>query len=65
MTAKRGLITDSFKMVKKARREGKREKRPAPPSPPPPPRPQNGEEQHSVCSLPLELIKNYWSGELL
>ncbi|KAF7650523.1 hypothetical protein LDENG_00124900 [Lucifuga dentata] len=33
MTTKRGLITDSFKVVKKAKRVGKREKRP-PPSPP-------------------------------
>ena len=28
MTTKRGLITDSFKVVKKARKEGKREKSP-------------------------------------
>ncbi|XP_069568106.1 DNA polymerase delta subunit 4 isoform X1 [Brachyistius frenatus] len=34
MTTKRGLITDSFKVVKKAKRGGKREKRPSPPSPP-------------------------------
>ncbi|XP_051242431.1 DNA polymerase delta subunit 4 [Dicentrarchus labrax] len=34
MTTKRGLITESFKVVKKARRGGKREKRPTP-SPPP------------------------------
>lgn len=40
MTTKRGLITDSFKVVKKAKKEGKREKRP-----PPPPPPQQGEEQ--------------------
>ncbi|XP_041790409.1 DNA polymerase delta subunit 4 [Chelmon rostratus] len=33
MTTKRGLITDSFKVVKKARRAGKREKRPTPPQP--------------------------------
>ncbi|TWW59504.1 DNA polymerase delta subunit 4 [Takifugu flavidus] len=31
MTTKHGLITDSFKVVKKARRERKREKRPSPP----------------------------------
>ncbi|XP_045904231.1 DNA polymerase delta subunit 4 [Micropterus dolomieu] len=40
MTTKRGLITDSFKVVKKAKKEGKREKRP----PPPPPPPQQGAE---------------------
>ncbi|XP_070836756.1 DNA polymerase delta subunit 4 [Chaetodon trifascialis] len=33
MTTKRGLITDSFKVVKKAKRGGKREKRPPPPQP--------------------------------
>ncbi|XP_076583534.1 DNA polymerase delta subunit 4 [Chaetodon auriga] len=33
MTTKRGLITDSFKVVKKAKRGGKREKRPTPPQP--------------------------------
>ncbi|XP_008278479.1 DNA polymerase delta subunit 4 isoform X2 [Stegastes partitus] len=33
MTAKRGLITDSFKVVKKARRGGKQDKRPTPPPP--------------------------------
>lgn len=33
MTTKRGLITDSFKVVKEAKRVGKREKRPRP-SPP-------------------------------
>ncbi|AWP06384.1 putative DNA polymerase delta subunit 4 [Scophthalmus maximus] len=33
MTTKHGLITDSFKVVKKARREGKRQKRPTPPPP--------------------------------
>ncbi|XP_041838640.1 DNA polymerase delta subunit 4 isoform X3 [Melanotaenia boesemani] len=31
MTAKRGLITDSFKVVKKERRGGKRKKSPTPP----------------------------------
>lgn len=31
MTTKRGLITDSFKVVKKARRGGKEEKKPTPP----------------------------------
>ncbi|XP_044046743.1 DNA polymerase delta subunit 4 [Siniperca chuatsi] len=31
MTTKRGLITDSFKVVKKARRGGGRAKRPPPP----------------------------------
>ncbi|XP_034044991.1 DNA polymerase delta subunit 4 [Thalassophryne amazonica] len=31
MTTKPGLITDSFKVVKKARRDNKREKRPTPP----------------------------------
>lgn len=34
MTTKRGLIADSFKVVKKARREGKQEKRLPPPPPP-------------------------------
>ncbi|XP_075947175.1 DNA polymerase delta subunit 4 [Anarhichas minor] len=34
MTTKRGLITDSFKVVKKARSGVKREKRPTPPPPP-------------------------------
>ncbi|XP_034466242.1 DNA polymerase delta subunit 4 isoform X2 [Hippoglossus hippoglossus] len=33
MTAKRGLITDSFKVVKRARRASKREKRAIPPPP--------------------------------
>ncbi|XP_029943602.1 DNA polymerase delta subunit 4 [Salarias fasciatus] len=33
MTTKRGLITDSFKVVKKARRGGKRERKPSPPPP--------------------------------
>ncbi|XP_041838639.1 DNA polymerase delta subunit 4 isoform X2 [Melanotaenia boesemani] len=37
MTAKRGLITDSFKVVKKERRGGKRKKSPTPP-------PQEGED---------------------
>uniref|UniRef100_A0A8C1A0U3 Si:dkey-28b4.7 n=1 Tax=Cyprinus carpio TaxID=7962 RepID=A0A8C1A0U3_CYPCA len=31
MTPKRGLITDTFKVVKKARRGGKRDKSPSPP----------------------------------
>lgn len=31
MTPKRGLITDTFKVVKKARRGGKRNKSPSPP----------------------------------
>ena len=44
MTTKRGLITDSFKVVKKARRASKREKRAIPPPP------QKGEEQHSVIT---------------
>ncbi|KAF3687081.1 DNA polymerase delta subunit 4 DNA polymerase delta subunit p12 [Channa argus] len=34
MTTKHRLITDSFKVVKKARKGGKREKRSAPPPPP-------------------------------
>ncbi|KAM9832702.1 DNA polymerase delta subunit 4 [Aulostomus maculatus] len=33
MTTKRGLITDAFKVVKKARRSGKSERRPTPPPP--------------------------------
>lgn len=33
MTTKRGLITDSFKVVKKTRKGGKREKRLTPPPP--------------------------------
>lgn len=43
MTTKRRLITDSFKVVKRSRKGGKREK-----SPTPPPSPQKGEEQHSL-----------------
>uniref|UniRef100_A0A3B5LVQ4 Uncharacterized protein n=1 Tax=Xiphophorus couchianus TaxID=32473 RepID=A0A3B5LVQ4_9TELE len=31
MTTKRGLITDSFKVMKKSRRGGKRKKSPTPP----------------------------------
>lgn len=42
MATKCGLITDSFKVVKKARRRGAQEKRPTPP-------PQKGEEHHIVC----------------
>uniref|UniRef100_A0A673N6V4 DNA polymerase delta subunit 4-like n=1 Tax=Sinocyclocheilus rhinocerous TaxID=307959 RepID=A0A673N6V4_9TELE len=34
MTPKRGLITDTFKVVKKTRRGGKRDKSPSPPIPP-------------------------------
>uniref|UniRef100_A0A3Q0S9P5 DNA polymerase delta 4, accessory subunit n=1 Tax=Amphilophus citrinellus TaxID=61819 RepID=A0A3Q0S9P5_AMPCI len=34
MTTKRGLITDSFKVVKKSRKGGKREKSPTPPPSP-------------------------------
>lgn len=41
MTTKHGLITDSFKVVKKARRADKKEQRP--PTPPPPPQEQNGD----------------------
>lgn len=41
MTTKHGLITDSFKVVKKARRGSKREKRP--PTPPSPVQQQNGD----------------------
>ncbi|KAF6739431.1 DNA polymerase delta subunit 4 [Oryzias melastigma] len=33
MTTKRGLITDSFKVVKKKKRGGKQEKSPTPPPP--------------------------------
>ncbi|XP_008316032.1 DNA polymerase delta subunit 4 [Cynoglossus semilaevis] len=33
MTTKRGLITDSFKVVKRTRKGGKRAKRPTPPPP--------------------------------
>ncbi|XP_058496836.1 DNA polymerase delta subunit 4 [Solea solea] len=36
MTTKRGLITDSFKVVKKGRRGGKRQKQRATPPPSPP-----------------------------
>ncbi|XP_051993635.1 DNA polymerase delta subunit 4-like isoform X2 [Xyrauchen texanus] len=36
MTPKRGLITDTFKVVKKARRGGKRDKSHSPPEPEPP-----------------------------
>lgn len=44
MTTKRGLITDSFKVVKKAKRGGKREKRPpTPPTPLPPAQQEDGD----------------------
>lgn len=45
MTTKHRLITDSFKVVKKARKGGKRDKRPTPPPP------HNGEVRSDVLYL--------------
>lgn len=50
MTPKRGLITDSFKVVKKARRGGKRYKSPSPPKAEPEP-PQLCEDLQDLQEL--------------
>uniref|UniRef100_UPI0037E8A361 DNA polymerase delta subunit 4 n=1 Tax=Semicossyphus pulcher TaxID=241346 RepID=UPI0037E8A361 len=55
MTTKHGLITDSFKVVKKARRGGKREKRPSPPPPPP----QKEAETKSVREEELQQLRQF------
>ncbi|XP_078123693.1 DNA polymerase delta subunit 4 [Sander vitreus] len=53
MTTKRGLITDSFKVVKKARRV-KREKRPSPPPPP-----QQEAETETVREEELQRLRQF------
>ncbi|XP_056591165.1 DNA polymerase delta subunit 4 [Triplophysa dalaica] len=50
MTPKRGLITDTYEIVKKARRGGKRDKTPSPPKPEPEP-PQLGEREKDLQEL--------------
>ncbi|XP_042615383.1 DNA polymerase delta subunit 4-like [Cyprinus carpio] len=50
MTPKRGLITDTFKVVKKARRRGKRDKSPSPPAAEPEP-PQLSEREQVLREL--------------
>ncbi|KTG11088.1 hypothetical protein cypCar_00009717 [Cyprinus carpio] len=50
MTPKRGLITDTFKVVKKARRGGKRDKSPSPPIAEPEP-PQLSEREKDLEEL--------------
>ncbi|KAL1282043.1 hypothetical protein QQF64_000846 [Cirrhinus molitorella] len=50
MTPKRGLITDTFKVVKKARRGGKRDKSPSPPVAEPEP-PQLSEREKDLQEL--------------
>ncbi|KAM7009578.1 LOW QUALITY PROTEIN: DNA polymerase delta subunit 4 [Tautogolabrus adspersus] len=55
MTTKHRLITDSFKMVKKVRRGGKRVKRSPPPSPPP----QEEAETKSVREEELQQLKQF------
>ncbi|NP_001243129.1 DNA polymerase delta subunit 4 [Danio rerio] len=50
MTPKRGLITDTFKVVKKARRGGKRSKSPSPPKAEPEP-PQLSEREKDIQEL--------------
>ncbi|XP_030580489.1 DNA polymerase delta subunit 4 [Archocentrus centrarchus] len=52
MTTKRGLITDSFKVVKKSRKGGKREK-----SPTPPPSPQK--EADSIQEEEQEKLRQF------
>ncbi|XP_068448134.1 DNA polymerase delta subunit 4 isoform X2 [Clinocottus analis] len=54
MTTKRGLITDSFKVVKKARNGVTREKRP-----PPPPSPQKEPESETVHEEELERLRQF------
>ncbi|XP_074551367.1 DNA polymerase delta subunit 4 isoform X2 [Halichoeres trimaculatus] len=53
MTTKHGLITDSFKVVKKARRGGKRERR----SPSPPP--QQEDEAKKVRENELQQLRQF------
>ncbi|XP_041641423.1 DNA polymerase delta subunit 4 [Cheilinus undulatus] len=53
MTTKHRLITDSFKVVKKARKGGKREKR----SPSPPPQKEN--ESKSVREEELQQLQQF------
>ncbi|KAM8773173.1 DNA polymerase delta subunit 4 [Acanthopagrus latus] len=53
MTAKHGLITDSFKVVKKARRGGKREKTPSPPPP------QREAETETVREKELQKLRQF------
>lgn len=55
MTTKHGLITDSFKVVKKARRGSKREQRP--PTPPSPVQQQNGTE--AIVEAELEKLRQF------
>ncbi|XP_051559094.1 DNA polymerase delta subunit 4 [Myxocyprinus asiaticus] len=50
MTPKRGLITDTYKVVKKARRGGKRDKSPTPPRAEPEP-PQLSEREKDLLEL--------------
>uniref|UniRef100_A0A673N6U9 DNA polymerase delta subunit 4-like n=1 Tax=Sinocyclocheilus rhinocerous TaxID=307959 RepID=A0A673N6U9_9TELE len=50
MTPKRGLITDTFKVVKKTRRGGKRDKSPSPPIAEPEP-PQLSEREKDLQEL--------------
>ncbi|XP_028262069.1 DNA polymerase delta subunit 4 [Parambassis ranga] len=53
MTTKRGLITDSFKVVKKARRlRGKRERRPSPP-------PQQEAETKTIREDELQRLRQF------
>ncbi|XP_037620655.1 DNA polymerase delta subunit 4 [Sebastes umbrosus] len=53
MTAKHGLITDSFKVVKKARRAMKREKKPTPPPP------QKEAETETVREKDLQTLRQF------
>ncbi|XP_059190353.1 DNA polymerase delta subunit 4 [Centropristis striata] len=53
MTTKHGLITDSFKVVKKAKRKVKREKR----APPPPP--QKEDEPKTVRDEELHRLRQF------
>ncbi|XP_070778255.1 DNA polymerase delta subunit 4 [Enoplosus armatus] len=53
MTTKRGLITDSFKVVKKARRGGERERKPTPPPP------QEGPETGTVREEELQKLRQF------
>ncbi|XP_073334084.1 DNA polymerase delta subunit 4 [Pagrus major] len=53
MTTKHGLITDSFKVVRKARRGGKREKRPSPPPP------QREAETETVREKELQKLRQF------
>ncbi|XP_068178679.1 DNA polymerase delta subunit 4 [Antennarius striatus] len=58
MTTKRGLITDSFKMLKKARKRGeKKETKPTPPPPPSPP--QKEAEAEAVRQEELEKLRQF------